>query len=346
MAKVYRRTYGVNKNSLPQTGVEEPIPPLFTNVFYKDVTHEYLNTSDIEISLVKKPDEPRKIAYLCVFDNQNWVPVDWERRKGNKVTFRNVGPDIICMAGYWIDDEIFPASKPFRVSINGEITYLEPHPAHTVDLHLTRKYPLAQKVVDNAGRAIGAVIEASNDPEFSEVDTLHVIHRNNWGYFAVVDVDTDKQYQYVRMKRGGESTIPVAEFQIYGDGSGKPLEGEIISSGRVDKNALRKRYISDSDLLTSMSVRNWTGYDFGKPVSVTSIHFVTANDDNIVNRGEAYELFYWDGIDTVSLGRQVAKDYFLHYTDVPEGALYLLRNRTKGSQERIFTYEHDRIIFW
>ena len=36
----------------------------------------------------------------------------------------------------------------------------------------------------------------------------------------------------------------------------------------------------------------------------------------------------------------------LVYENVPGNALYLLKNRTKGKEERIFTYENDRQVWW
>ena len=35
-----------------------------------------------------------------------------------------------------------------------------------------------------------------------------------------------------------------------------------------------------------------------------------------------------------------------HYDNVPGNALLLLRNHTKGKEERIFTYENDEQIWW
>lgn len=39
-------------------------------------------------------------------------------------------------------------------------------------------------------------------------------------------------------------------------------------------------------------------------------------------------------------------DYSVDYGDVPAGALYWLRNRTKGVEERVFTVEDGQARFW
>jgi hypothetical protein len=48
------------------------------------------------------------------------------------------------------------------------------------------------------------------------------------------------------------------------------------------------------------------------------------------------------------LGRQVGsrKTQELVYHNVPSGALLLLRNLTKGKEERIFTYENGEQVWW
>lgn len=60
------------------------------------------------------------------------------------------------------------------------------------------------------------------------------------------------------------------------------------------------------------------------------------NDDNYVCPGDEYELFYNDGIKGwISLGKQIAEDRTLYY-EVPENALFWLRNLTKGKEEQVF----------
>ena len=69
------------------------------------------------------------------------------------------------------------------------------------------------------------------------------------------------------------------------------------------------------------------------------------NDDNFIRTGQIYELLYYNN-EWISLGRQTASSTVLEYTDVPEGALLLLKNHTEGSEERIFTYEDGKQVWW
>lgn len=54
----------------------------------------------------------------------------------------------------------------------------------------------------------------------------------------------------------------------------------------------------------------------------------------------------WDGVMWKSLGVQVAKAQHLQYHNIPENALLLLRNHSRGVEERIFTYEDGKQIWW
>ena len=58
------------------------------------------------------------------------------------------------------------------------------------------------------------------------------------------------------------------------------------------------------------------------------------------------ELLYFDRGEWVSLGRKVATADYIEYDNVPSGALYWLRNRTEGKEERPFTVVNGKIRFW
>lgn len=346
MIKVYRKTYARNNNPLAEDKFDEPIPPFFTNRFYKDVTEEYLNTVDIEVDLIAKPEAYRKLAYLCVFDNEKWVPVEWGVIKGKEVKFHNVGTGVVCMAGYWIDGEIIEATYPFQIGNDGKINYLIPSEHKTVSLKLTRKYPLSHRIVDYGDSFLGVVIEASNDEKFSEVDTLHTINQNYWGNYATFIPQSEKKYRYVRIRRNNRRSLAVAELQIYGKNLPQPLKSEAIASWKENKKEIEAKKISDEDPATYMHIKDWAGVDLMEAVEIDSIRFLSYHDDNNVVPGQIYELYYWNGPDRVSLGKTVSEQYAITYDSVPQGALYMLRNLTKGKEERIFTYENKRVIFW
>lgn len=64
----------------------------------------------------------------------------------------------------------------------------------------------------------------------------------------------------------------------------------------------------------------------------------TTEDDEAIQN-------YWD-MDWVSLGKQIADDFSLTFHHVPQNALLLLRDLTRGTDERIFLYEDAKQIWY
>ena len=116
------------------------------------------------------------------------------------------------------------------------------------------------------------------------------------------------------------------------------------------KTSLRKSSpkICDGNIDTFYAgeVRNaYVGIDFGKEVEIDRIIYSPRTDGNDVIPGEEYELFYWENR-WVSLGRKKADSFRLQYDSVPDNSLLWLHNRTKGVEERIFTYMNNEQIWW
>jgi hypothetical protein len=117
----------------------------------------------------------------------------------------------------------------------------------------------------------------------------------------------------------------------------------------VDKNTNNcGEKIFDGDLLTwQYKGENYTAhftFCFDNESEIHEVRFSSRTDDNEVMQGEDYELFYWDN-KWISLGRRVASNYFLNY-EVPQNVLLLLKNHTKGVEERIFTIENGKQVWW
>ena len=95
------------------------------------------------------------------------------------------------------------------------------------------------------------------------------------------------------------------------------------------------------------SVEDDMGLAFDTPKAIHRISYLPRNDGNRIDNKQLYELFYWDN-KWVSLGRQTGSNvtYRLIYNNVPANALLLLRNLTKGTEERVFTYENGEQVWW
>ena len=103
----------------------------------------------------------------------------------------------------------------------------------------------------------------------------------------------------------------------------------------------------DGDALTFFHTNDsasWGGLELEQPTAISQIRYIIRNDDNGIRKGHEYELFYMKDGEWISLGKQIAtEDDRLLYKSIPKGALYWLRDYTKGTEERIFTIENNQV---
>lgn len=106
--------------------------------------------------------------------------------------------------------------------------------------------------------------------------------------------------------------------------------------------------LSDDDILTYCTINsppNYIDINMGEKTFINQIEITCRTDDNEINHNETYELYYFNQT-WISLGSQRAKHRFLLYEQVPSNALFLLKNKTKGVEQRIFTIENGEQIWW
>lgn len=169
-----------------------------------------------------------------------------------------------------------------------------------------------------------------------------------------IDVpDTVPALRYWRyINRLPDTYGSMAELSFYAGGSDEPMKGRVIGSeGSWENNSAWKREnLFDGDVLTSycapQGVGCWVGLDFGKPVKLSKIRYTPRGDGNMIEPGDEYELLYWADGHWRSLGRKVAETMSVSFGDIPEGALLLLRDRTKGHDERIFLLDSEGRQEW
>ena len=139
-----------------------------------------------------------------------------------------------------------------------------------------------------------------------------------WGENEILPYkDEGKGLVYLPMKT--DDRKPLANPVIlYEDGSQRVLSADVLHTEKV---TLYRKY----------------------PFYVTNSSDIY--DSNNVCPGDTYELFYWDN-EWKGLGKQTAVSDSLVYESVPCSALLWLHNYTRGKEERIFTYENDRQIWW
>ena len=350
MAKAYRKTYAINREIEQLNRSEKYVPKVLQNLFFKDVSDEYMVTKDIECRIKNKKSN---YAYLAVFNNKDWIPIQWGKVSGNRVVFKKMGKNIMYMPVIYERNTAIAFAEPFILTLKGEIQPILPDTSKKQTLTLLRKYPVLYDY-DVGMRMIGGQFQASDHPEFNNFVITHTIqeygvnakevkldllpHRYRyWRYFS-----SDYLYSYCNM----------AEIYFFEKDSIKPSYGKIIgSSGSYrQESGYTKEAVFDGDILTFFDAPEangcWVGMDFGKAVEINRIIYTPRSDGNCIERGDEYELLFWFNHQWNSLGKKKAENVTLQFENCPMNALFLLRDLTKGKQERIFTYENEEQVWW
>lgn len=348
--KVYQRTFGKQPTSLAMQHGNEDVPALFLDAYRLDVTTHYpfIEAKDITVDLPQAPN--RQFAYLCVFDPRGWAPVAWGKVNGKQAEFKAVGPNIVYHAALYADKKLQLVGNPFLLDTLGQITYFTPQ-AETMDYVLERKYKHAEYLDYLLPIMPGSRFQGANKPDFSDAVTLYTIADEPTFQYTTVASASSKPFKYVRYQSSDKTWGNMAEVEFYAEGSDIPLKGKVIGeyipSMYYPRNDAEKLF--DGDALTffhSNDTLSWGGLELEQPTAINKIRYIIRNDDNGIRKGHEYELFYMKKGEWVSLGKQTAtEDDRLLYQNMPKGALYWLRDYTKGVAERIFIIK-DGIVIW
>lgn len=362
--KVYRKEFEIQRNTaLYKYRNTEYLPPLFAEHDMKDVTRYYeIPMTDVTFS----PDlyQPQShIVYLSVFSPGTWQPVAWTEYKGGKVTFRDVGIGYTSYVspsakgeGYgegglflpvcYRDEEMQPLTFPFILREEGAVHSLRPDAKERETVILNRKFPRKKRIVDFAKEMKGGYFELSNKQDFTDSDIVFFVDSIPKSRIQTISLPKGEKYRYVRYckRRGGISIGEMGGLDMDGQVIHGKVMADIVLQGDTELGN-----INDGDVLSCYDIDGlndlWVGIDFGKSVDIDKLFFCPRTDDNDVSPGDEYELLYWNQ-DWLSLSTQVATEYRIVFNDVPRNALLWLRNLTKGKEERPFTYENGKQVWW
>ena len=197
---------------------------------------------------------------------------------------------------------------------------------------------------------IGGKFQVASDENFTDTLTVHVIPHLTDNKYHLVNLDYDAKYRFFRYLSPDWSRGNMAELYTFNS------DGDTLKPKRLLGNFHVRPWrgpetLFDGDVLSfydSHDISNvWYGWEYPEPVTISQILFLPRNDDNFIREGEDYELFYWQRNGWVSLGRQLGNfKAELDFDNVPQRAILRLHNHTKGSEERIFTYENGKQIWW
>jgi hypothetical protein len=348
IAKIFRHCYAINPELMELNMSEKNVPAIFRDIHITDVTDEYCRTSDLTVNL---DIHHGKYAYLSVFNTADWRPIQWGKISGKKAVFKKMGRDVVylpfCMTAE--QQRLVPAAPPFILTVLGEIKYIVPDTVQQQTLTLTRKYPAFRFSARVAKLILGAKIQASNNADFSDAVTLHTVSKYGTESGEILLDTLETKYRYWRCYSAPDGRCSIAEMNFFRHGQEITKQGKLIGSQAEDKK-YAKAHAFDNDPLTCFSSPDasdsWVGLDFGESVNIDRILYVPRGNGNTVTYGDEYELKYWDKNGWKSLGHKVADNIYITFDNCPVGALFLLHNRTRGVEERIFMYENGKQIWW
>jgi len=368
-AKVFRSQLAPNPESFAfkahQAGITE-IPGYLVDSRIKDVTSHYTLVSDLRFNIDGSPDRPPgsppgKPLYLCIYKNWNWEAIAGGFIDHGAVRFPQMGRTILYMPMYYDDGYYRAAGPPIGLMADNKTEVYQA--GVEGDMVLKRKYPFKRTEEWLREHTMqDARFEADNDPEFSNPTLLYYVLRNKrpyrgarvnnlaikdqWVYDSLwreVTIKNKDSFQYLRLKFRKGREFKLGEIEFYAPGIAHPLTGKYIGNIPQPNLAFDGFPGKCIKLPKDTSHIQWVGLDLGKKLPLEKIRFIPADDDNFVEAGKTYELFYWKN-KWVAAGAQKAEGDVLEYKNIPKGTIYLLRcGGCNNHEERPFTYEKRRI---
>lgn len=337
VAKVQRRTYAMHKNEYSDSHAGKNVARLFSSRNSVDVSAEYGFTHQYKISVPKNVE----CAYLCIFGTgDDWKPIDFAMSEWGTCTFNNIADSVVYLPMAYIEGKFTSLDTPFHI-INNKVIHVIPDESEKESITLFRKYPFVRSILRPWQETTGSSIIASNNKDFDRADTLFTAIRTPV-YKNIIKPQTVKSYRYIKYASNPERRGSITEFQVYSQDS--LLDGTPFISG-----AKNKENCFDGDTFTGLRGLQQgycIGLDLGQSVPIDSIIYYLRNDGNYIDIGDEYELLHYNRNQWESLGHQKAEVEWLTFSNVPKKALLLLKNHTKGKEERIFTYENGTQVWW
>lgn len=344
--KIFRHQFRLNREMMKDFIGEESVYPFFRQPDFIDVTDEYYETTHVEREVPEKYHE-NKVAYICVSDKEDWVPVHYGKIVGGKVTFKSMGRRILYMMAVMGSRGLVTVGNPFYITPEGKVIDVKSNEKKLQSMTLLRKYPFFGREDFFNFRMSYGKFQGSNDPSFKKPVTFFTHEGITEGCWYERKVEDKHSYRYARYLSPNGSYCNINELEFY-DAEGNKLTGCIIGTEGVENQ--RKETVFDSNVLTGFHGNSpdghWVGLAFNRPVTIAKVKYMPRNDGNTIEIGDEYELkILKDGYWTV-LEIKKATENEITFKNVPSGGLYILSDITKGVEERPFTYVKGKQVWW
>lgn len=346
--KIYRRTYSNHlETTLLDKGVAlKDIPPLFQDFKKIDVSSEYFDSTDVEVSLTESMPVDAKYAYLCVWSLKGWIPLQFGKIENGKAVFKGMGRNIVYMPAFYEHGNLRPAAMPLLLKEDGKTQLLDGS-GQTVDSLVIRNVILATYTNKRYSECLkGTSIIGLG--QYGERDILCKISGMLSEKRTVYSVNCDSCVRFIRMNLPADS-VALGELSFY-TGKGKVKSPRILSALQPLSKEMPEAIF---DNFTSTCFRGKVkdrclDIDLGEECKLTGIVIVPYMASQIFENS-TYELFYWKDGDWLSLEKQDGgKKIELVFRNVPGNGLFRLKQYTvkdRKFDERIFVYKDGEVLW-
>lgn len=339
------------------------IPELLVNPRIRDVTPSYTKVANVRLTIRGKQGEP---VYLCIYKWRSWTAIAGDFIENNSAFYPQMGRGLVYMAMRYDHGRYEPAGQPFLLPLHGDIIPLESNEDNRQSMVLNRKNIFKRNwEFTMANYMTGARFEAANDSSFKNPVLLYEVpapkkvykgsvlnslemkdratYESSW---ASIVISTQGDYQYVRLIFDRPRIFRIGELQFFGSGLDQPLAGLPIGNVPEPQRAFDGIAGKGIKLPEDTVHAHWVGLDLGGKKQVHRIRYIPPSDVNAIQEEKTYELFYWDNR-WISAGIQKCDGRPLEFHQVPSGGVYWLNCKDcDNKDERIFTYENGKQMFW
>ncbi len=366
-AKVFRHSMSYVESSFAArariAGIKD-MPQNLSDPRDIDVTSYYNTTADLTLDIEGKNGTG---VYLCIYRRGGWDALDGGIIQDNKVSYKQVGRDMVYMPMYFKNYDYQPAAPPIELPVQGNYKSIVALEEAKSTLKIFRKFPLRRLGISRSAKQLtGLHLEGSASPDFKNptlIFTAPPPKRENYvmkyidGYpvrdrteyetlWEEGQVDVNKKFRYFRIKADLGKTLKFGELQFFSGNDSIPLSGKPLGTVPNPEwafDGLPGYSIIKEDQLET---EQWVGLDLGQNHCITKIRYLPANNEHTIQPGKTYELFYWKD-NWISMGAQKAERHSLEFKDVPGGGLYWVSCKDcENRQARLFTYENNKQLWW
>ncbi len=336
--KIYRMCYEHSNK------IDKDTPEMLASPFIQDVSMHYGLSATVRLKV-----NTNKTVYLCAYlSGVDWKPIAKAYPKNGKVSFKNVGKGSVCVPVTVYNGKLHFMSCPFLIGDNGIVKQFVPKLNDRQSITVNRKYPLCSYITDKWAGMIDGTFEGAMTRTFADADVIGKVTMMPSG-MTTINVSSKEKYRYLRYCAPKDNKTSIAELQFYtSDQFGRQhlLTGEHFSNG---VNTLMVNNAFDGNPATYCYGQEFgynVGLDLGAntPETVSKIVFSPSTDLNFVEKNHLYELYYFD-TDWHMIKRVYSNGDRLTFDNVPKGALLLLKDKTNGTEERIFEYNGNKQIW-